>query len=143
MFWKRLTFNNLKIELEYPVVELTQYPNNEKTKILLNLARKFGTSYIVRWVENKLLAFSIKDEKYFALYRGLVETKVHPDGSVEVFCNVRRFSEEKLKELKEELNGTNSDILIYACDSQGKYKTIDLVPLELLVTEKSEVAGSD
>ena len=138
-----LVVNGLKIELKYPVVDITDCTKEEKDQIPLGLAYKFNTTYISRWVENRLIVFSEEDEQYFAIYRSLFEMAFYPDGRSNLICN-RMLKDEFIEKLKKELEDEESSdelkALIYACDIYAKYKTVDLVPLRLLITDLREEA---
>jgi len=138
-----LIVNGLKIDLKHPVVDITDCTKEEKDQVPLGLAYKFNTPYISRWVEDRLLVFSKEDERYFAIYRSLFEMAFYPNGETRLICN-RMLEDEFIEKLKKELeDGESSNDLkaiIYACDIYAKYKTVDLVPLRLLITDLREEA---
>ena len=135
--------NGLRIELKYPVVDITDCSDEEKDQIPSGLAYKFKTTYIARWVEDRLLVFSEKDEQYFAIYRSFFEMQFYPDGGSHLVCCKmldEKFVEKLRKELEDEESSDELKALIYACDIYAKYKTVDLVPLRLLITDLREEA---
>ena len=138
-----LVVNGLKIDLKYPVVDITDCTKEEKDQIPLGLAYKFNTTYIGRWVENRLIVFSEEDELYFAIYRSFFEKEFYPNGESSLVC-YRMLDEKFAEKLRKELEaGESSDelkALIYACDIYAKYKTVDLVPLRELITDLREEA---
>ncbi len=142
MYHLNKILNGLKIQLEHPVVDVTDYPNEEKDQIVLGLAYKFKTTYIGRWVENRLLALSEKDEQYFAIYRSYIEVVFYPDGTIHLVHN-RMLDEKFIKELRKELEDEDTDesnVLIYACDVNAGYNTVDLIPLKELITDLKDEA---
>ena len=134
--------NGLKIQLEHPVVDITDCSDEEKDQIPFGLAYKFKTIYIARWVEDRLLIISKKDEQYFAIYRNFFEAYFYPNGELHIVCNSvldEKFIEKLRKELEDE-NTDKSHVLIYACDEKAGYKTVDLIPLRELIVDLKEEA---
>jgi len=138
-----LVVNGLKIELKYPVVDITGCSDKEINQIPIGLAYKFNTTYIARWVEDRLLVFSKEDEQYFAIYRSLFGMEFYPNGESQLIINDKPCSgyvKRLKKELEDEESSDELKALIYACDIYAKYKTVDLVPLRLLITDLREEA---
>jgi len=94
-----LVVNGLKIQLEHPVVDITDCSDEEKDQIPRGLAYKYNTMYISRWVEDRLLVFSKKDEQYFAIYRSSYEMVFYPNGDSHLICN-RMLRDEFIEKLK-------------------------------------------
>jgi len=140
MVYLNKVLNGLKIQLEHPVVDITDCSDEEKDQIPLGLAYKFKTIYIARWVEDRLLVFSEKDEKYFAIYRNVLEANFYPYGELHIVCN-KALDEKFVEKLRKELEDENTDkshVLIYACDEKAGYKTVDLIPLRELIADLQE-----